>query len=136
MAEALLRFPEQAVELDSQGRTPLLIAVNLLDADDRRETPAIICELVRCNAAAARMTDKDGRLAIDTLAEKGVYHQELFEAMVKAEPLAVDTRDLKNHQHPFLTAAMAGDKSNVSSVYHLLRAKPHVLELLSDKSLN
>lgn len=125
MTEALRRFPQQAVERDAQGRTPLLIAVHLLDHES--EGPAVICELLSNNAAAARMTDREGRLAIDALAEKGIYNEALFEAMVQAEPRAIDTRDLKNKQHPFVTAALAGDKSNISSVYHLLRAKPHVM---------
>ena len=151
MKEALGRFPEQAVQRDAQGRTPLLLAVAMLNNGTTTTTttnntasastttttnsnnvvderPAVICELLRGNAAAAaRMTDAEGRLAIDSLAEQGVYDVNLFEAMVQAEPRAVDTRDLKNKQHPFLTAALAGEKSNVASVYHLLRAQPHVI---------
>jgi hypothetical protein len=150
--EALRRFPQQAVQRDAQGRTPLLLAVALLknalttttnnktttttttttnlilDQVDDDERTAVICELLRGKAAAAaRMTDVEGRLAIDLLSEQGVYNVQLFEAIVRAEPRAVDTRDLKNKQHPFLTAAMAGEKSNVASVYHLLRAQPHVI---------
>jgi hypothetical protein len=153
--EALRRFPEQALQRDAQGRTPLLLAVALLkhapttkninktnttsptssattnvilDQVDDDERTAVICELLRGNAAAAaRMTDAEGRLAIDLLSEQGVYNVQLFEAMVRAEPRAVHTRDLKNKQHPFLTAALAGEKSNVASVYHLLRAQPHVI---------
>ena len=143
--EALRRFPQQAVQRDAQGRTPLLLAVALLknapttatnnktsnvilDQVDDDERTAVICELLRGNAAAAaRMTDAEGRLAIDLLSEQGIYNVQLFEAMVRAEPRAVDTRDLKNKQHPFLTAALAGEKSNVASVYHLLRAQPHVI---------
>ena len=46
-----------------------------------------------------------------------------------AEPRAIVTRDLKNKQHPFLTAALApSGRSNVASVYHLLRAEPHVIQ--------
>eukprot|EP00797_Seminavis_robusta_P017351 Sro2599_g332280.2 (419) ;mRNA; r:9730-10986 len=131
MAEALRRFPDQAVERDAQGRTPLLIAVAMLQQQPQHggDMCKVICELLKCNKNAARMTDHEGRLAIDTLAEAGVYDEQLFECLVKAEPRAVDTRDLKNKQHPFITAAMAGpDKSNASSVYHLLRAKPHVIQ--------
>ena len=102
--------------------------------DHPEERAAAVCrELIRFNPVAARMTDREGRLAIDLLSEKGFYNEELFEAFVKAEPRAIDTRDLKNKQHPFLTAALAPDnKSNVAIVYHLLRAKPHVIQYFLD----
>jgi len=98
-------------------------------SDDSIRAAAVCVELIHCNRAAARMMDREGRLAIDLLSEKGFYHEELFEALVNAEPRAVITRDLKNKQHPFLTAALApSGRSNVASVYHLLRAEPHVIQ--------
>ena len=132
LMEALKRHPQQAIERDEAGRTPLLIAAATSTASTTEENmfsldPVAICQLVQCNPAAARMTDNEGRLPIDLFAEKGAYNEQLFEALVMAEPRAVDTRDLKYGQHPFLTAALAGENSNVSSVYHLLRAKPHVI---------
>ena len=54
------------------------------------------------------------------------YDEELWEALVKAEPRAIDTRDLRDKMFPFMTAAV-GDKSNMNTVYRLLRSKPHVL---------
>ena len=120
MKEALRRFPAQALERDSQGRTPLLVAVELLDSHSDTQAQAVVCELLQSNPRAARMTDKEGRLAIDVLTEKP-YNEQVYDLIVQAEPRAIDTRDLKNKQHPFLTAAMAG---NSDGVYHLLRAKP------------
>jgi hypothetical protein len=72
------------------------------------------------------MTDNDGRLPIDIIAESSKYDEELWEALVKAEPRAIDTRDLRDKMFPFMTAAI-GDKSNMNNVYRLLRSKPHVL---------
>ena len=120
LKEALRRFPAQALERDAQGRTPLLVAVELLDSHSDTQAQAVVCELLQSNPRAARMTDKEGRLAIDVLTEKP-YNEQVYDLIVQAEPRAIDTRDLKNKQHPFLTAAMAG---NSDGVYHLLRAKP------------
>jgi len=122
VSQALLRHPEQARERDHLGRTPLMIAA----ASIEKTEPKVICELLKCNKDAARMTDADGRLPIDLAAENGVYNEELWEALVMAEPRAVDTRDLRDKNFPFMTAAI-GNKSNVNTVYRLLRTKPHVV---------
>lgn len=122
LMEALRRMPHQAVERDEQGRTPLLLA-----AGDIFVESAVICALIQFNPQAARMMDRDGRLPIDLVAENpNVSDSDVLEAIVRAEPRAVDTRDLKYHRHPFLTAAIAG--AHQGSIYHLLRAQPHVIK--------
>lgn len=128
LEEALRRFPNQAKERDEQGRTALLLA----SADKNIDT-ATVCCLIQFNPQAARMTDSEGRLPIDLIAENpNVSDSDVLEAIVRAEPRAVDTRDLKYHRHPFLTAALAG--AHQGSIYHLLRAQPHVIKhyLLSE----
>jgi len=122
VAHALTLYPEQAGQRDSKGCTPLMLAALSLDTVH----PAVICTLLQFYPEAACMTDVDGRLPIDIIAESSKYDEELWEALVKAEPRAVDTRDLRDKMFPFMTAAI-GDKSNMNSVYRLLRAKPHVL---------
>ena len=122
IAHAVKLYPQQACERDSKGRTPLMVAA--LSSD--RTHPSVICTLLKCHPESACMTDDDGRLPIDIIAEASQYDEELWEAIVKAEPRAVDTRDLRDKMFPFLTAAI-GEKSNVNTVYCLLRAKPHVL---------
>lgn len=122
VAHALSLHPEQAGERDSKGCTPLTLAALSLE----KVHPAVICTLLKEYPEAACMTDADGRLPIDIIAESSKYDEELWEALVKAEPRAVDTRDLRDKMFPFMTAAV-GDKSNMNSVYRLLRAKPHVL---------
>jgi len=122
LAEALRRSPDQALERDEKRRTPLLLA-----AANPRSSPAVLCHLIRFNPQAARMMDAEGRLPIDFLAENpNACDADVLEEMVRAEPRAVDTRDLKYHRHPFLTAALAG--AHQSSIYHLLRAQPHVIK--------
>ena len=128
LEEALRLFPNQAKERDKQGRTPLLLA----SADKNIDT-ATVCCLIQFNPQAARMMDSEGRLPIDLIAENpNVSDSDVLEAIVRAEPRAVDTRDLKYHRHPFLTAALAG--AHQGSIYHLLRAQPHVIKhyLLSE----
>lgn len=122
VAHALKLHPEQAGERDSKGCTPLMLAALSLDTVH----PAVICTLLKFYPEAACMTDADGRLPIDIIAESSKYDEELWEALVKAEPRAVDTRDLRDKMFPFMTAAV-GDKSNMNTVFRLLRAKPHVL---------
>jgi hypothetical protein len=82
--------------------------------------------LLQFHPSAARQTDQEGRLAIDIAAERG-HSGDVLERLVQAEPRAVDTRDLRDKMYPFLAAAL---HANVSTTYHLLRAKPHVLSYL------
>ena len=78
------------------------------------------------------MTDAEGRLPIDLLAESSLrYNEELWEALIKAEPRAVETRDLRDRQFPFLRAALSRT-SDMNTVYHLLREKPHVVAAFVD----
>jgi hypothetical protein len=122
VAHALKLHPQQAAERDSKGCTPLMLAALSLDTVH----PGVICTLLKFYPEAACMTDNDGRLPIDIIAESSKYDEELWEALVKAEPRAIDTRDLRDKMFPFMTAAI-GDKSNMNNVYRLLRSKPHVL---------
>lgn len=122
VAHALKLHPNQAAERDSKGCTPLMLAALSLDTVH----PGVICTLLQFYPDAACMTDIDGRLPIDIIAESSKYDEVMWEALVKAEPRAIDTRDLRDKMFPFMTAAV-GDKSNMNTVYCLLRAKPHVL---------
>ena len=122
VAHALTLHPEHAGERDSKGRTPLMLAALSLDTVQ----PSVVCTLLQHYPEAACMTDQDGRLPIDIIAEASKYDEEMWKALVKAEPRAIDTRDLRDKMFPFMTAAI-GKKSNLNSTYRLLRAKPHVL---------
>mmetsp|Transcript_7695 Transcript_7695/g.10992 ORF Transcript_7695/g.10992 Transcript_7695/m.10992 type:complete len:406 (-) Transcript_7695:379-1596(-) len=121
---ALHCHPEEALIRDNRGRTPLHIAASLPSI-----SPEVIYDLVQSEdgyPAAARMTDSDGRLPIDLAAENGRDYSDDVECLLKAEPRAVDTRDLREKMFPFMTAAM-GETHNINTIYSLLRAKPHVL---------
>jgi ankyrin repeat protein len=121
---ALSCHPEQALVRDDQGRTPLHIAASLPSI-----SPEVIYGLVHSeygHPMAARMTDSDGRLPIDLAAEHGRDYSDDVECLLKAEPRAVDTRDLREKMYPFMTAAMS-ESHNINTIYSLLRAKPHVL---------
>jgi ankyrin repeat protein len=116
--KALQQFPSQACERDVLGRTPLHIAVTYCQAE-------VISLLANFYPPAARMTDSEGRLPIDLAAEYG-KDSEVVSALIRAEPRAVDTRDLRDKRYPFLAAALS-ERSTVSTTYDLLRAKPHVI---------
>lgn len=116
---ALKVFPQQVSQRNARGRTPLHIAAI------RQDSGAVITKLVSMYPPAARMTDEEGRLAIDLAAEHG-KDSGVMEALICAEPRAVDTRDLRDKRYPFISAAM-GDHETVATTYYLLRAKPHVI---------
>ena len=118
---SLERFPDDASRRDSLGRTPLHMAASLSSHSSSCYT--ILAHLIQLYPEAARMTDNEGRLAIDLAAEHG-HSGDVMELLVLAEPRAVDTRDLRDKFYPFLAAAL---NANVSTTYHLLRAKPHVI---------
>jgi hypothetical protein len=123
---ALSLYPHQVQERDNHGRTPLMMATACMP----RKSPSTVCLLLQAHPAAARMTDDDGRLPIDILSERPEsYDEEVWELMVKAEPRAVDTRDLRDRMFPFMTAAL--HSNDVNTIYCLLRAKPHVLTYFS-----
>ena len=119
---ALEHFPEDASQRDSLGRTPLHMVASASPGSSSCQT-TILAHLLRVYPEAARMTDNEGRLAIDLAAEHG-HSGDVMELLVLAEPRAVDTRDLRDKFYPFLAAAL---NANVSTTYHLLRAKPHVI---------
>jgi hypothetical protein len=121
LLHGLKQFPDELSQRDSLGRTPLHIAATLSPQFPSCET--IIAALIQLYPEAARMTDTEGRLAIDLAAEHG-HSGEVMELLVHAEPRAVDTRDLRDKFYPFLAAAL---HANVSTTYYLLRAKPHVI---------
>ena len=122
---ALERFPDDASRRDSLGRTPLHMAASLSSRSSSCHT--ILAHLIEFYPEAARMTDNEGRLAIDLAAEHG-HSGDVMELLVLAEPRAVDTRDLRDKFYPFLAAAL---NANVSTTYHLLRAKPHVISYVN-----
>lgn len=119
---AVEQLPSQASQRDSKGRTPLHIATT----DCQGEVISLLADVY---PPAARMTDKEGRLAIDLAAEYG-KDSYVVNTLIKAEPRAVDTRDLRDKHYPFLAAALS-EHSTVSTTYELLRAKPHVISFFN-----
>ena len=107
----------------------------------------LISTLIEQNPQAPRMTDFEGRLPIDYAAECGKTCIQGLARLIQSEPRAVDTRDLRDHNYPFISAALSnGDNvgssssptassssppsyttNSLSATYFLLRAKPHVL---------
>ena len=122
MDRALLSYKEQASQRDSFGRTPLHIAA-LIGSSCSTEA---LQSLIDANPNAPRMTDNEGRLPIDWAAESPNTPIKNLSLLIKGEPRAVDTRDLRNGYYPFVSAAIS-EYTSVNNTYYLLRAKPHVL---------
>jgi ankyrin repeat protein len=118
-----LQDTAQAETRDDLGRTPLHVAASCgscsFEALER---------LLQANPKAPRMTDNEGRLPIDWAAESPNTQLRNLSLLMKGEPRAIDTRDLRDGHYPFVSAALSGDQANINTTYYLLRAKPHVLK--------
>ena len=131
VAHALRTNPTHATRRDSQGRTPLMIAASSIRRSNSAEVVhALLNESGHGSVKAARITDKEGRLPIDAAGEMG-HDERVCELLAKAEPRAVDTRDLRDRMFPFMTAAI-GERSDLTAVYRLLRSTPHVMVYFTD----
>ena len=129
VSHALRTYPNHATERDSRGRTPLMIAASSLRRSDSADVVhALLNDPDHGCRKAARITDGEGRLPIDAAGENG-HDEKVCDLLARAEPRAVDTRDLRDRMFPFMTAAV-GEKSDLTSVYHLLRETPHVMTYL------
>jgi ankyrin repeat protein len=121
MGKALETFSADISGRDEQQRTPLHVAAINGQCDaDAFET------LMKANPKAPRMTDNDGRLPIDVAAESPYTKPHCLALLMKGEPRAINTRDLKNLYYPFLTSALSTEQ-NATNTYFLLRARPEVL---------
>ena len=132
VAHALRTNPTHAIVRDALGRTPLMIAASSIR---RSNSAQVVHELLNessghGNAKAARITDKEGRLPIDAAGEMG-HDERVCDLLAKAEPRAVETRDLRDRMFPFMTAAV-GEQSDLTAVYRLLRNTPHVMVYFTD----
>jgi hypothetical protein len=124
---ACRQHPEQNRERDATGSTPLHLACG-------KPAPcsATVECLLRTCPAAARIENAEGRLPIDLAAEHAAQWTGAILLLLEAEPRAVCTRDKRDRFFPFMTAAV-GETRELSTIYALLRAKPHVLSYLQLK---
>jgi Ankyrin repeat len=122
MDRALKYFHKQSSLRDREGRTPLHIAAHIGSCCSTEALES----LIRANPKAPRMTDNEGRLPIDWAAESPHTPVKSLSLLVKGEPRAVDTRDLRDRQYPFVSAAIS-EHTSLNNTYYLLRAKPHVI---------
>jgi ankyrin repeat protein len=122
MDRALQDYADQASERDALGRTPLHIAAHIGSCCSTEALES----LIRANPKAPRMTDNEGRLPIDWAAESPHTPFKNLSLLIKGEPRAIDTRDLRDGHYPFVSAAIS-EHTSVNNTYYLLRAKPHVL---------
>jgi len=106
---------------DTLGRSPLHIAA----LNGQCDVDALRC-LMDANPKAPRMTDHEGRLPIDIAAESPNTQPHCLALLIRGEPRAVNTRDLRNGCYPFLTSALS-HHSSLNNTYYLLRSRPEVL---------
>ena len=132
VAHALRTNPTHAIQRDALGRTPLMIAASSIRRSNSAEVVhALLNESGHGSAKAARITNKEGRLPIDAAGEMG-HDERVCALLAKAEPRAVDTRDLRDRFFPFMTAAV-GERSDLTAVYRLLRSTPHVMVYFTEE---
>ncbi|KAG7342810.1 ankyrin repeat domain protein [Nitzschia inconspicua] len=122
MDRALKHFGDQTSQRDQDGRTPLHIAAHIGSCCSTEALES----LIQSNPNAPRMTDNEGRLPIDWAAESPHTPVKSLSVLIKGEPRAVDTRDLRDGQYPFVSAAIS-EQTSINNTYFLLRAKPHVI---------
>ena len=106
---------------DALGRSPL----HLAGLNGQCDADALAC-LLDANPKAPRMTDHEGRLPIDIAAESSDTQPHCLALLIRGEPRAVNTRDLRNGYYPFLTSALS-QSSSLDNTYYLLRSRPEVL---------
>jgi len=145
---ALELYPEQVLEQDGLGRTPLAIAVTGGRRNKdlcQRELPfhEVIQLLLKQSKEAARIPDRRGRLPLHIAAEAGrdLFRKGGIKDIIFAEPRALETRDPKTGMYPFMIAATASDRSGcdcgkegcccaIDAIYFLLRESPSVLKII------
>jgi ankyrin repeat protein len=127
------RYPNEVIKRDEFGKTPLSIAASKVDT-----MPEIIEILLKAEknnkygiVSSARMTDNEKRLPLHLAVESGRTWVNGVENIVVAEPLALETRDIKTKMYPFMLAAVPSykwDNTCYDTIYTLLRAAPHVVK--------
>lgn len=130
---AIYLHPNEVNARDSYGNTPLCIAASkveivpeiidiLLQADNRNVIGSI---------KSAQMQNGDKRLPLHVAVESGRTWKNGIERIVDAEPLALETRDIKTHMYPFMLAAIPSykwDNTSFDTIFYLLRRAPHVVK--------
>ena len=127
---ALKLNPDEIAHRDSKGRTPLSIAsekVNILP-----EIIDLLLNSEECgDASAARIANNNRRLPLHLAVESGRTLNNGVESILRAEPLALQTRDMETRLYPFQLAAIptfGWDNSNIDTIYSLLFAAPNVID--------
>jgi hypothetical protein len=121
MQRALDDYASDLYRWDALGRSPL----HLAGLNGQCDADSLAC-LMEANPKAPRMTDHEGRLPIDIAAESPDTQPHCLAMLIRGEPRAVNTRDLRNGYYPFLTSALS-HQSSLNNTYYLLRSRPEVL---------
>lgn len=118
--------PEQLVETDKVGSTPLILALENGRGDD-----IVDCLIRKCPAAASVPSVSNGRLALIVAITNSYKWKPTLEALLEAVPQALSERDPITLLYPFAVAAACctdtEQDDDVSTIYQLLRADPSFL---------
>jgi ankyrin repeat protein len=127
------KHPDEVVKRDQFGKTPLSIAASKVEI--MPEMIEILLQADKMNKGgivrSARMADKEKRLPLHLAVESGRTWANGVEKITIAEPLALETRDIKTKMYPFMLAAIPSykwDNTCFDTIYSLLRAAPHVVK--------
>jgi hypothetical protein len=122
---AVQLHPEQLLEKDENGYTPLILAIN-------HGLEGVVNVVLRANPSAAAIPNSQGRLPLLMAAALHYSWEPTIESLFVADPRAVSTQDPTTLLYPFAVAAVeetCEEADQLSTIYELLRVDPSVLTL-------
>jgi hypothetical protein len=119
--------PEQLLEKDEDGCTPLILAIH------HGLEECVVNIVLRANLSAASISNSQGCLPLLLAVATHYYSWEpTIKSLFAAEPRAVSTQDATTLLYPFAVAAAKeslDEADQLSTIYELFRADPSVLTL-------
>lgn len=157
LLELALKFhPDQAHEVDDEGRLPLHIACSDNKVDDNHDpmTCAVCCNnianiysknfgfnsssrstidiLLNVNSKAAMEPAPNGRLPIFNAIAQGIKWYNGIESLVKAAPTTLAMKDKVEDMYAFQLAAVS-ELSDITTIYWLLLSNPNAVSRLLEE---
>lgn len=118
---ALLLYPEQLLQRDSQGRLPLHNAAQGSDI-------TVLLDLLRTCPGAAKFRDARGCFPVQLAIQSGRGWNDGVRQILRANVEALEVMDLHDHLYPRIWQKLQQDE-NANALFESIRAKPNLLAL-------